>query len=133
MHYSAMLGHSNQRLLSACIYCVNNDRTLKFSTEAVCLSFPLHPVPSCKCSVYPAINRGRCLTRDVRTGNITSAKSDPFSRSLFVFSIRSLPVISPPCHSSCVFVLTDPFICVHCSSAVAFLLIPLCVDLCHVP
>lgn len=47
MHFSAMLGHSNQRLLSACIYCVNNSRTLKFSTEAVCLSFPCtlcHPV-----------------------------------------------------------------------------------------
>lgn len=53
MHYSAMLGHSNQRFLSACIYCVNNDWTLKFSTEAVCLSFPLHPVPSSICSVYP--------------------------------------------------------------------------------
>ncbi len=52
MHYSAMLGHSNQRLLSACIYCVNNDRTLTFSTDAVCLSVPLHPVSSCKCSVY---------------------------------------------------------------------------------
>lgn len=45
MRISAMLGHSNQRLSSACIYCVNACRTLIFSTEALCLNYPLPPVP----------------------------------------------------------------------------------------
>lgn len=85
MHYSAMLGHSNQRLLSACIYCVNNDRTLKFSTEAVCLSFPLHPVPSCKCSVYPVSTEDSVWLEMFRWGISPPLNLIPFHASSLCF------------------------------------------------
>lgn len=89
MLYSAMLGHSNQRLLSACIYCVNNDKTLKFSTEK-------QSARASPCTLCHPVNvqyiqyQQRTLFGYVPMGNITSTKSDPFSSSLFVLLIRSL-------------------------------------------
>ncbi len=120
MHYSAMLGHSNQRLLSACIYCVNNDRTLTFSTDAVCLSVPLHPVSSCKCSVYTVSREDTVWLEMFRWGISPPLNLIRFQAlfyvidqitSYYIWFLWRWPL---PCHSSCVFVLTDPFICVHC-------------------